>query len=229
MFGGPRRLHAVTPAAIIFDNDGLLLDTEEAWTRAENALFARHGGTFTFDHKRRLIGSSHTVAAGLLEAMLDRPGQGLALMAELHALVMEEVRHDVTPRPGAVELVQALRAAGTPIAVASNSARAFLDRALGAAGIAELFAITVAGDEVPRPKPAPDIYLEACRRLGVDPAASLGVEDSPVGAAAVRAAGLTVIGVPYLADMPIPDADILAFSLADAAVYEACGLVPSPR
>jgi HAD superfamily hydrolase (TIGR01509 family) len=213
----------------VFDNDGLLLDTEEAWTRAETTLFARHGGTFTFEHKRELIGSSHTVAAGKLEAMLGRPGQGLELMAELHELVMAQALHDVEPRPGAVALVDALQAAGIPVAVASNSARDFLDRVLHTAGVAGRFAVTVAGDEVAHPKPAPDIYLEACRRLGADPAASVGLEDSPTGAAAAKAAGLTVIGVPYLPDMEIPDADVLAGSLADAVVHVTCGLVPSGR
>ena len=217
------------PAAIVFDNDGLLLDTEEAWTRAETALFARHGATFTDEHKRDLIGSSHLVAAGKLEAMLGLPGRGHELMDELFERVMQEALHDVEPRPGAVALVDALLAEGIPVAVASNSARAFLDRVLRTAGIAERFAITVAGDEVAHPKPAPDIYLEACRLLGADPAASVGLEDSPTGAAAAKAAGLTVIGVPYLPDMEIPDADVVAGSLADAAVHEACGLVASGR
>ena len=218
-----------TPAAIVFDNDGLLLDTEEAWTRAETDLFARHGATFTFEHKRDLIGSSHTIAAGKLEVMLAQPGQGLALMGELHALVMAEAALDVAPRPGAVELVTALRAAGLPVAVASNSSRDFLDRVLRTAGVADLFAVTVAGDEVEHPKPAPDIYLEACRRLGADPAASVGLEDSPTGAAAAKAAGLYVIGVPYLAEIEVPQADLLAASLADAAVHQACGLAtPTP-
>jgi HAD superfamily hydrolase (TIGR01509 family) len=218
-----------TPDAIVFDNDGLLLDTEEAWTRAETALFARHGATFTFEHKRDLIGSSHTVAAGKLEAMLGLPGEGPALMAELHARVMKEALQDVEPRPGAVDLVHALRAAGIPVAVASNSPRDFLDRVLRTGGVAELFEVTVAGDEVPHPKPAPDIYLEACRRLGADPAASVGLEDSPTGAAAAKAAGLYVIGVPYLADMAVPAADRIAASLADVLVHEACGLVaPTP-
>jgi HAD superfamily hydrolase (TIGR01509 family) len=215
------------PDAIVFDNDGLLLDTEEAWTRAETELFTRHGATFTFDHKRDLIGTSHTIAAGKLELMLGRPGQGLALMDELHQLVMAEAEHGVEPRPGAVALVDGLLAAGIPVAVASNSPRAFLDRVLRTAGMAERFAVTVAGDEVANPKPAPDIYLEACRRLGADPTKSVGLEDSPTGAQAAKAAGLTVIGVPYLADMEIPAADITTASLADAIVSETVGLVPS--
>jgi len=214
-------------AAVVFDNDGLLLDTEGAWTRAETALFSHHGAVFTAEHKRDLIGSSHTVAAAKLEVMLDQPGRGQALFAELDALVMEEARSDVLPRPGAVELIAALQEAGVPIAVASNSRRAFLDRALATAGVAALFAVTVAGDEVPRPKPWPDIYLEACRRLGADPTRSVGLEDSPTGAQAASAAGLTVVGVPYLPDMDIPAADVRAVTLADAVVLEACGLLPS--
>jgi HAD superfamily hydrolase (TIGR01509 family) len=221
-------LAATLPDAVVFDNDGLLLDTEEAWTRAESELFRRHGGTFTMDHKRDLIGSSHTIAAGKLEVMLGQPGEGLRLMGELHDLVMAEATHDVEPRPGAVALVDALAAAGIPVAVASNSPRAFLDLVLQTSGMASRFAITVAGDEVPRPKPAPDIYLEACRQLGADPARAIGIEDSPTGAQAAKAAGLTVIGVPYLPDLEIPPADLVAPSLADPAVLEAVGLVPSP-
>lgn len=215
------------PAAVVFDNDGLLLDTEHAWTRAETELFRRHGSTFTYEHKRDLIGTSHTIAAGKLEVMLDAPGDGVALMDELHALAMLEAAHEIEPRPGAVALVDALNDAGIPIAVASNSQREFLDLVLGTAGVADKFTVTVAGDEVPRPKPWPDIYLEACRRLGADPTESVGLEDSPTGAQAAKAAGLTVIGVPYLPDIEIPPADIVAASLADAVVLEAVGLVPS--
>jgi HAD superfamily hydrolase (TIGR01509 family) len=214
---------------VVFDNDGLLLDTEEAWTRAETELFARRGAEFNSAHKRDLIGSSHTIAAGKLEVMLGLPGEGEALMGELHELVMEEARKAVAPRPGAVELVDALNDAGIPIAVASNSPRAFVDRVLRSSGMAGRFAVTVAGDEVPNPKPAPDIYLEACRRLGADPARSVGLEDSPTGATAAKAAGLTVIGVPYLPDIEVPQADVVAGSLADDLVLATVGLVPSRR
>jgi HAD superfamily hydrolase (TIGR01509 family) len=217
------------PQAVVFDCDGLLLDTETAWTRAETELFERHGSTFTMDHKRDMIGSSHTVAAAKLEAWLDQPGQGAALIGELHDLVMEEARHDVEPRPGAVALVDALLEAQIPIAVASNSPRAFLDQVLATAGVADRFAHTVAGDEVAHPKPAPDIYVEACRRLHADPERSVGLEDSPTGAQAAHAAGLFVIGVPYLPDMEVPPADLTTASLADAVVLEALGLVPSSR
>jgi HAD superfamily hydrolase (TIGR01509 family) len=160
--------------------------------------------------------------------MLDQPGSGEDLMNELHALVMQEAQHDIEPRPGALELIDALTGAGIPIAVASNSQRAFLDLVLHTAGVHDRFAVTVAGDEVAHPKPWPDIYLEACRRLGdADPSKSFGLEDSPTGATAAKAAGLTVIGVPYLADIELPMADIVAPTLNDAAVFEAIGLVLS--
>jgi HAD superfamily hydrolase (TIGR01509 family) len=215
------------PHAVVFDNDGLLLDTEEAWTRAETELFHRYGSVFSMEHKRDLIGSSHTIAAGKIEAWLGLPGEGLRLMAELHDLVMAEATHDVEPRPGAVALVDALNAAGIPIAVASNSPREFLDLVLTTSGMGARFTVTVAGDEVPNPKPAPDIYLEACRRLNAEPSQAVGLEDSPTGAQAAKAAGLTVIGVPYLPDMDVPAADIVTASLADAVVLETVGLVPS--
>lgn len=217
------------PEAVVFDCDGLLLDTETAWTRAETTLFERHGSTFTMDHKRDLIGSSHSVAAAKLEVMLDLPGQGEDLINELHDLVMAEATHDVEPRPGAVALVDALLDADVPIAVASNSPRAFLDSVLNTAGVADRFAHTVAGDEVDNPKPHPDIYLEACRRLRADPEKSVALEDSPTGAQAAQAAGLHVIGIPYIPDMEIPPADLVATSLADTVVLEAVGLVPSSR
>lgn len=216
------------PAACVFDNDGLLLDTEEAWTRAEVTLFTRHGSTFTAAHKRDLIGSSHLVAAGKLEVMLEQPGRGRELMAELHDLVMEEALGPVAPRPGSVALVRALRDAGIPVGLASNSPRAFVERVLASAQMTGSFDVILGGDEVAAPKPAPDIYLAACERLGVAPGDAVALEDSPTGIAAARAAGMTVVGVPYLEDLEL-DADVVAPSLDDPAVLAACGLEAPPR
>ena len=163
----------MTPAAVVFDNDGLTLDTEQAWTRAEELLFRRYGSAFTDDHKRDLLGSSRLVAAAKLEGHLlrGRAGSvsGLELVDELLVLVMAELDHGAPPMPGAVELVAALRAAGTPVGLASNSPRAFVDKALAVAGLEGLFDVTVAGDEVAEPKPAPDVYLEAAAALGAEP------------------------------------------------------------
>jgi len=213
------------PAAVLFDNDGLTLDTEVCWTRAEEALFARRGRTFTLAHKQEMIGTSAAVASATLERHLEAPGTGAALMDELHELLILELEHEVLERPGAIALIDALRAAGLPVGMASNSPRAIVDRALTAAGIADRFDRTIAGDEVEHPKPAPDIYLELARRLGADPARCVAIEDSPTGAAAARAAGMFVIGIPSLEGVEL-DADLVAPSLADPAVYAALGIAP---
>jgi HAD superfamily hydrolase (TIGR01509 family) len=214
--------------AVVFDNDGLLLDTEDAWTRAETALFERRGRVFKPEHKRALLGSSGSTAALMLEKMLDRPGSGARLMEELHELVMEEALDGVPPRPGAVELVDALRAAGIPVAVASNSSRAFVERVLHGAGLLDgHFATVVTADDVAHPKPAPDLYLAACDALGAPPGRSAAIEDSEPGVASARAAGLYVIAVPYFPDTPIPGAMLSAASLSDPEVAAALGLEPA--
>jgi HAD superfamily hydrolase (TIGR01509 family) len=213
------------PQAVVFDNDGLLLDTEDAWTRAEETLFARRGRVFTLDHKRSLIGSAHAVAALKLEAMLEMQGEGEALMDELHGLVMEEALAGVQARPGAIELLEGLIQAGVPVAVASNSRREFVERTLSGAGLLDgRFGAVVSVEDVQRPKPAPDIYLEACRRLGAEPAACAALEDSPTGVSAAVAAGMYVIGVPYFTGAQLPGSDLLADSLADPRVAAALGL-----
>ena len=211
--------------AVVFDNDGLLLDTEEAWTRAERKLFARHGHEFTQEHKRALIGSSITTSALRLEGMLGLPGRGAALTGELHELVMEETLQGVSARPGALELLGKVRAAGIPVGLASNSAREFVERVLSSAGLLDgHFEVVVSADDVERPKPAPDLYLAACAALGAAPERAAALEDSPPGVAAALAAGMYVIAIPYFPDAPIEGASLSADSLADPRVAEALGV-----
>jgi HAD superfamily hydrolase (TIGR01509 family) len=205
----------VKPKAVLFDNDGLLLDTEVLWTRAEVDLFERHGLAFTIEHKRELIGTSGAVSEATIERQLGRPGDGAALMAQLHEMVMEEALRGVEPMPGAVELLDAL---DVPVGVASNSPRPFVDRALAVSGLRERFACVLSADDVSRPKPAPDLYLELARALGADPGACVALEDSPTGVAAARAAGAFVIGVPSLDGVVLDEADLVATSLADPRV-----------
>ena len=211
--------------AIVFDNDGLLLDTEHAWTRAETLLFERHGETFTAEHKRELIGTSRGQSAAKVERMLGLPGQGEALMDELHEHVMEELAAGVPARPGAVELLHAVRAAGVPVGLASNSSREFVERALAVAQLANgQFDVVVSADDVATPKPAPDLYLAACAALGAAPARAAALEDSQPGVASARAAGLFVIAVPYFPDTELEGASLAAGSLADPSVAAALGL-----
>jgi HAD superfamily hydrolase (TIGR01509 family) len=209
------------PAAVLFDNDGLTLDTEPIWTRAEEALFARYGSTFTLDHKRYLLGSSPAVSARKLEELLGRPGA--ALGAELQELTIASFADGVAPMPGAVELIEALKEAGVPVGLVSNSTRRFVDAALEAAGLATTFDVTVVGDEVAAAKPAPDAYLAGAAALGADPARCVALEDSPTGLEAARAAGMRTIGVPSVEGMVL-EADVVAASLADPAVWSAAGL-----
>jgi HAD superfamily hydrolase (TIGR01509 family) len=209
------------PAAVLFDNDGLTLDTEPAWTRAETELFARHGSTFTMEHKRDLLGTAPAESAKKLERMLGLPGEELS--EELYELVLVEVAAGVGPMPGVPALLGALRGAGVPLGLVSNSRRGFVDRGLGAAGLESAFDVIVTAEDVPRPKPAPDAYLAAAQALGADPADCAVLEDSPTGLAAGRAAGALTIGVPSLPGIVL-EADVVAASLRDPAVWIALGL-----
>jgi HAD superfamily hydrolase (TIGR01509 family) len=213
------------PAAVIFDNDGLTLDTEHTWTRAEAALYARYGTRFTLDHKREMLGTSGAKSALAMERHLDQPGRGAELNAELRELVRAELDGSgVEPMPGVVELLDALRAHGIPVGLATNSGREFATRALRAAGLLDRFATVVSGHEVAHPKPAPDVYLEAAAELGADPAECVGLEDSETGVAAARAAGMTVIGVPSFPGVDLDDADLVVPSLRDERVWDLLGL-----
>ena len=212
------------PGAVCFDNDGLLLETESAWTRAEVELFGRRGREFTDDHKRYMIGSAGAVGARKLAEMLELPGQDQELWDELHALVMDELPRGVDPMPGAPELVAALQERGTPIALVSNSARDFVELALRTAGMDGVFETVLTRDDVEQGKPAPDLYLRACEALGVTPAEAVGLEDTNTGIAALKAAGLYAIGIPSFPGVVLEDADLVAGSLADAAVHRALGL-----
>lgn len=214
----------VTPAAVCFDNDGLLLETETAWTRAEVELFARRGAEFTDDHKRYMIGSAGAVGARKLEEMLERPGEGWALWEELHELVMAELPEGVEPMPGALELVDALRDRGVPVALVSNSARDFVELALSTAGVGDRFDAVLTRDDVADGKPAPDLYLAACAALGAEPAAAVGLEDTATGITAVRAAGMFAIGVPSFPGVTLEEADLVVATLEDPAVHRHLGL-----
>jgi HAD superfamily hydrolase (TIGR01509 family) len=209
------------PAAVLFDNDGLTLDTEGAWTRAEQALFARYGQTFTLEHKRALLGTAPVESAALLETMLGRPGPQLS--NELYELALEEVGSEVQPMPGVVALLGALADEGVPVGLVSNSRRGFVERGLRAGGLADAFAVIVSSDDVARPKPAPDAYLAAAAALGAEAADCAVLEDSPTGVAAARAAGALTIGVPSLPGVVL-DADVIGASLEDPAVWQALGL-----
>jgi HAD superfamily hydrolase (TIGR01509 family) len=207
------------PEAVVFDNDGLLLDTESVWTRAEQDLFATRGIQFTPADKLELVGTSAQVAAAVLERRLGEPGRGAELIEELNGLVVAELEHGVEAMVGARDLLHALRRRGTPLGLVSNSPMGFVSRSLAIAGFEDHFDVVVSAHEVAAPKPAPDPYLEACRRLGVAAGpAVVALEDSPTGVAAARAAGLTVIGIPSVEGVALSEAHHLADSLLDEVI-----------
>ncbi len=207
------------PAAVVFDNDGLLLDTESVWTRAEQDLFQRRGLDFTPADKRELVGTSAEIAGGILERRLGEPGRAGELIEELNELVVVELEHGVEAMLGARELLEALKRRGTPIGLVSNSPLVFVQRSLEIVGFQQSFDVVISAHEVAAPKPAPDPYLAACRRLGVEPGpAVVALEDSPTGVAAARAAGLTVIGVPSIEGIELLEAHAIAESLLDDVI-----------
>jgi len=212
---------AALPEAVVFDNDGLLLDTESVWTRAEEDLFERRGLEFTPADKLELVGTSAEIAGGILERRLGEPGRGAALIEELNALVVAELEHGVEAMVGARELLHSLRRRGTPIGLVSNSPLVFVRRSLEIVGFHDHFDVVLSAHEVAAPKPAPDPYLEACHRLGVAPSpAVVALEDSPTGVTAARAAGLTVIGVPSIEGVVLDEAHHIAVSLIDDVVAQ---------
>jgi HAD superfamily hydrolase (TIGR01509 family) len=209
-------LAGLRPSAVVFDCDGLLLDTEPCWTVAETAVFGRRGLPYGPAEKARFIGRSVPGTAELMASIFDEVGNEDAILAELLDLIGDVIKAEAEPMPGAVELVGAL-SGRMPVAVASNSPRSVLDAALRRGGLDGAFAAVVAADEVAEPKPAPDLYLGACRLLGVDPAAAVAFEDTGTGAASARAAGLMVVGVPS-PEAGDFGADLVFSSLANPAL-----------
>ncbi|MEX0620073.1 MAG: HAD family phosphatase [Solirubrobacterales bacterium] len=217
------------PTAALFDNDGLLLDTESVWSRAEQSLFESRDRSFTIEHKRALVGSSEKIAGRKLASFLDEPGREREIMEELNGLVLTELEGGVDPMVGAVELVGLLQDACVPVGLVSNSPRRFIERSHEVAATGIRFDVVVSAHEVPEAKPAPDAYLEACHQLGIDPGRDVvALEDSPGGVAAAAAAGLFVIGVPSVPGVGL-EADLVASSLEDDAVLERIGITPSHR
>ena len=207
---------------IVFDNDGLLLDTEPCWTRAQQRVFARHGRDFDLAAKQALVGTAPETAARILERLLELPGRGDELSAELYALALDEIAAGAEPRSGAVELLGDLRD-GWPVAVASNAPRAHLVAGLTRTGLLRSFDAVLGVEEVAAPKPAPDLYLRACELLEASPARSVALEDSPPGVAAARAAGMSVLGVPSVPGVVL-EADAVFDLLADPQVRAAISM-----
>ena len=188
-------------AAVVFDMDGLLVDTEPLSYRAWVAHLARDfGATLSEDDHAAMVGTdelgSWTIARDRLGLAVDLPG-GLATLRAARAALYRAVLADgVTPMPGAIELARACRDAGLRVGLASSSAMAQITTILAGLGLTGLFDALTSGEEVPASKPDPAIYALACARLGAAPAACVALEDSRPGVLAARAGGLRCLAVP---------------------------------
>jgi HAD superfamily hydrolase (TIGR01509 family) len=188
----------VTPAAVIFDCDGTLVDSEPLSYRTWERELTRYGYALTTEDIAQTRGfgfpETHRYFAQRIAGFPDREEFWPRFSGSLFALIDTEM----PVFEDAIGTARELRARGLPIAIASSSPRERVDRTLGAAGLADLFDVTVAGDEVERGKPAPDLFLAAAEKLGVPPERCVAVEDSPIGVESALAAGMTVVAVARL-------------------------------
>ncbi len=220
-----------SPAAVLWDLDGTLLDSEKLWDIPLYELAEKLGGELSPATRQAMVGTNVTLTLGLLYADvgIDHPApEQLADDAAWIDRRMAEVfRQDLPWRPGARRALATMRAAGFPMALVTSTERGLTEIALDTLG-RDLFDVTVCGDEVGgRNKPLPDPYLKACRLLGVDPAACVAVEDSPTGTASAVAAGCTVLVVPC--DVPVEPGERRVFrdSLEGLTPADLAALLPA--
>jgi len=204
--------------AVVFDLDGLLLDSEHLWDEVREELARERGGRWSDRAQRDMMGMSSPEWSRYMHdeiGLRESP-------EEINELVVERMlaryAEELPLLPGAVEAVERL-AARWPLGLASSSNRPLIDRALEAAGLTRYFRATVSSEEVARGKPAPEVYLEAAHRLGVNPSRAVAVEDSHNGIRAAKAAGMGVVAIPNHRFPPgeeaLADADVTLDSLPE--------------
>ena len=207
------------PGAVLFDMDGLLVDSEPIWTIAEERISVALGGEFTPELKARMIGKRIDLAVGILLDGLATPQASAADPLEVGAMLMSEMAQllaDHVPfQPGAERLLDELAAARIPLALVSSSYRLLVDAALKSVG-AHRFTVSIAGDEVTHGKPDPEPYLTAARALGVVAARCVVLEDAPAGMESAVAAGCACVYVPTFPTMDkLPARVVVKSSLQD--------------
>lgn len=216
--------------AVIFDMDGVLVDSEPLHLEALNEVLAAEG--------HRLTEAEYLAYVGVADEWADLiRRKGLRHAPEhyrerYHQAVLRALRRPLRPQPGVAALLDGVRARGLKVGLASSSRREWVAATLAALGFADRFDAVVSGEMVSRGKPAPDIFLLAAERLGVPPERCLVVEDAPAGVAAAKAAGMTVVAVrtPYTAGARLDAADLVLESLAGVGLeqMEAALAAPSP-
>jgi len=204
--------------AVIFDLDGVLLDSEQVWDEAREQLAKERGGRWHENAQRDMMGMSSLEWSRYMHDVIGLPEPPERINTEVVERLAALYREHLPVVPAAREAVERL-AARWPLGLASSSNRELIDLALELLGVAHLFKATVSSEEVSRGKPAPDVYLEAARRVGVGPTHAAAIEDSENGIRAAKAAGMRVIAIPNLhfppADGALAQADVLVRSLEE--------------
>ena len=191
--------------AVVFDLDGVIIDTEAVWEQVRRAYVAGYGRQFLPDSQTRMMGMSTGEWSTHLSHEVGVPRTPEEVASDVLGRMAERYREDLPLIPGSVDAVRRM-AAHFPVALASSSARILIDQVLRTAGLTDVFRVTLSTEEVPRGKPAPDVYLAAASRLGLSPEVCAAVEDSSNGLRSAAAAGLAVIAVPHGVYPPAADA-----------------------
>ena len=207
--------------AVVFDMDGVIVDSEQVWDDVREQLAKERGGRWSERAQADMMGMSSPEWSAYMHDVVGLEEPPDEINAEVVRRMLERYRTELPLIDGAVDAVRRL-AGAFRLAVASSSNRPLIDAVLGAAGVADLFDVTVSSEEVARGKPAPDVYLEAARRLGVEPSGAAAIEDSSNGLRAAHAAGLRVLALPNPHYPPADD----ALALAHAVVSSPAELTP---
>jgi HAD superfamily hydrolase (TIGR01509 family) len=202
--------------AVVFDLDGVLIDSEPTWNAAREQLVRERGGTWREQATREMMGMSSPEWSRYMREELGVDMEPEQIATEVVRRMQALYREHLPILPGAREALAAL-ASRWRLAIASSANRELIELVLDLAGMREHFAVTVSAEEVARGKPAPDVYLEAAKRLGVEPGRCVAVEDSTNGLRAAAAAGVLVVALPNRAFPPAPEvlelADVVISSL----------------
>jgi HAD superfamily hydrolase (TIGR01509 family) len=207
--------------AVVFDLDGVIVDSEHVWDAAREALARERGGRWHEGAQQDMMGMSSVEWSRYMHDVIGLKDPPEEISAEVVRRLEATYREDLPLIDGATEAVARL-AERWPLAVASSSNRPIIDLVLGLSGLDRFFRATVSSEEVPRGKPAPDVYLEAARRLGTDPQRSAAVEDSRNGILSASAAGMRVVAIPNTRFPP----DEKALAAADIVLYSIDDLTP---
>jgi HAD superfamily hydrolase (TIGR01509 family) len=195
--------------AVVFDLDGLILETEELWDEVREGLAHERGGRWSDQAQSDMMGMSSPEWSRYMHEVVGLAEQPEEINREVVARMLDRYAKRLPLIDGAVEAVKRI-AERWQLGLASSSNRELIDRALDVSGLAHYFRATVSSEEVARGKPAPDVYLEAARRLGVDPRTAAAIEDSSSGIRSAHAAGMRVVAIPNRT-FPPPD-DVLALA-----------------